>query len=316
MVTFTLAKNLTEVAPSSYVGNWDEPTNANWSVVDAALGQSVSIALSAASVSLSQAQMQCAWIIFTGTLTASVSITFPQVGSPPASITGSYTIFNNCAGSSAYSVTLKTTVAGSRAIGAIPGNAFDCVTDGTHFRYRNLPPVGSYMDHATGGYPTWVSACTVQLPYLYCDGSAFNTTQYPILAGIIGGTLPDCRGRARYSMDGGTGRLPLNAGVGPYTINGNSLFAGGGIYYHYIVNGEVPELSVYDPSHTHLLVTVPHGVYAAGAGGGGGGFVTDEANYDTSYQGTGLRPGQLGGNVPFSLQPPSMTQGLTFIRSA
>jgi hypothetical protein len=117
-------------------------------------------------------------------------------------------------------------------------------------------------------------------------------------------------------MDGGTGRLPLNTFVGPYTIDGNTIFAGGGIYYHYIVNGEVPELSVYDPSHTHLLVTVPHGVYAAGAGGGGGGFVTDEANYDTSYQGTGLRPGQLGGNVPFSLQPPSMTQGLTFIRSA
>jgi hypothetical protein len=316
MVTFTTAKGLYQVANSSYVGTWDIPTNSNWNVVDAALGQNVSIALAASPVILSQAQMQCSYIQFTGTLTANVAITFPQVGSPLAPITGSYTVFNNCAGSSVYTVTLKSTNPAGRVIGCIPGNAFDCITDGANFRYKNLPTIGTYMDFASNSYPPWVLACNVQFPYLYCDGSGFSAGQYPILAGMIGTTLPDCRGRARFSMDGGTGRLPLNGSV-PNSLDGNTLFAGGGLYYHYIANSEVPELSVYDPTHAHTVNTVPHAAYYIGRGGGGGGFVTDEINYTTTASYTGVRVGQIFASaVPFGLQSPGMTQGLTFIRSA
>src|SRR5258708_6198785 len=115
MSTFTVAKNLERVANGADVGTWDAPTNSNWSIVDACLGQSVTVGLNNSNVVLSSPQYQCAQIIFNSTLTGSVLITFPST------FTGPYIIQNLCTGTSAFTVTLQTTVAGGQVVGCPPG---------------------------------------------------------------------------------------------------------------------------------------------------------------------------------------------------
>lgn len=117
-----------------------------------------------------------------------------------------------------------------RAIGAgqiiaiQQGSAKHVYNDGTNVRFVNLPDVGTYLDIANNSVPSWIAACTIP-PYLNCDGSTFSAATYPYLNTFLGGnTLPDTRGRARYALSQGTGRL-TTAGAG---IDGTTFLASGG----------------------------------------------------------------------------------------
>lgn len=158
MVTYTNAKNIELVANSSYVGTWDQPTNSNWSIVDAALGQNTNITLNNSPVTLSAAQYQCYQITFSSTLTGNVAITFPST------FTGPYSILNNCTGSSAFVVTLRTTVSGGQVIGCPFGEVFDVFNDGTNLKFRNFGRVGSFVDYIGSSVPAWNTACSVPPP--------------------------------------------------------------------------------------------------------------------------------------------------------
>ncbi len=64
--------------------------------------------------------------------------------------------------------------------------------------------------------------------FLWCDGSAVNSTNYPELFGVIGPTIPDFRGRVcigRDDMGGSAANRITLAGSG---INATALFAAGG----------------------------------------------------------------------------------------
>jgi len=302
MVAYTTTKNLAQVANSSYVGTWDGPTNLNWGIVDAALGQSVTIGLNNSPVVLSAAQYQCAQVTFNSTLTGSVAITFPST------FTGPYIIYNACTGSSLYIVTLQTTVAGGQAIACPPGELFDAFNDGTNLKYRNFGRVGTYWDYAGSSVPAWIAGCTVP-PYLNCDGTTFSSATYPTLANLIGTTLPDSRGRFRATLNQTTTRLVSTSG----SLDGNTLLAGGGGATT-LSSQNIPPVSITDPGHTHTT-TMNDGSPAQTNKWQGGGSGADYGPYTTQSGVTGITAGSTS-PTSFVPVPPAYVGGLTLIRAA
>lgn len=213
---FTPNIQLEEPARGDDVGTWDTPVNNNMTLIDLVCGAFTTISLNNSNVVLSAAQFQSKFITFNSTLTGSVTITFPT------SFNKSYEIYNLCTGSSAFTITLKTTVVGAQVICAPPGEIVDVVNaNGGNMFYRNLGRVGSYMDFCGSSVPNWVSGCSIP-PYLNCDGTSFSSATYPALAVFLGGTtLPDRRGTVGGTLNQGTGRYQNG-------VNGNVNYSVGG----------------------------------------------------------------------------------------
>jgi microcystin-dependent protein len=197
-------------------GTWDVPVNGDFTIIDSMIGGVTSLALSSTPVTLATSQAQNSIIRLTGTLLANVSITVP-------SIYTSWTIDNQLLNSPSSFCAILVSTSGTNQIG-LPPSIQDVFYDGTSLRYKNLGQVGEYWDYAANVIPTWVGASTIQ-PYLNCNGVAFSSATYPILTNLLGGTTtPDARGRARYALNSGTGRI-TTGGAG---VDGNTIFAGGG----------------------------------------------------------------------------------------
>ena len=204
--TFTPNVQIEEPARGDYVGTWDTPVNNNMTLIDLILGGRTTISGAAGSVVLAAAQFQCKTITFNSTLLASITVTFPT------SFTKSYEVYHTCTGSSAFVITLQTTVAGGQVVCLPPGEICEVVNDGTNIRFKNFGRVGDYWDYGGSSVPAWVSGCTVP-PYLNCDGTTFSSATYPQLSVVLGSTtLPDRRGNTGYTLNQGTGRLTTAAG--------------------------------------------------------------------------------------------------------
>ncbi len=199
----------------SDVGTWDTPVNGDFTLIDSMLGGVTTVALSSTSVTLAASQAQNSIIRLTGSLLANVTITLP-------SIYKFWTIDNQLTNSpTTFGVSLVST-SGTNQIGLPPGTQ-DVFYDGTTVNYRNLGRIGEYWDYAANAVPAWVNLST-KPPYLYCNGTAFSSASYPILANLLGtAVLPDGRGRSRAAFNDGTARL--NAANG---VDGNTVLAGGG----------------------------------------------------------------------------------------
>lgn len=296
MVAFTTAKGLYQVANSSYVGTWDVPENSNWGVVDAALGQITTIQLNNTPVTLSAAQTQSCQIIFSssaapgGNLAGNVAVTFPLVSPSSTTLTGPYIIQNLCGNSSLFTVTLQTTIVGGQAIACKPGEAFDVINDGTNFKFKNLGHIGSYWDYAGSSVPNWVTACTVP-PYLNCDGTAFSSATYPTLAAILGTTLPDSRGRARFSLNQTTARLNSTTGA----LDGDTILAGGGVDGTVVGSNNILQANVAGSFVAKYATTVVVTVGAAATvlGDNGAGTLTYGSSNPTPL--ANVPPGFIGG---------------------
>ena len=213
--TFTPNINLEEPARNDDVGTWDTPVNNNMTLLDLVVGGIATIGLNNSPVVLSNAQFRASNITFNSTLTGSVTITFPT------SFTKPYTIGNLCTGSSAFVITLQTTATGGQAICCPPQEFVDVFNDGTNIKFRNLGRIGAYWDYAGSSVPAWVTGCTVP-PYLNCDGSVIASSIYTLLPSILGSSLlPDTRGRSRFTLDQGAGRIS-SAAFSAATVGGAS----------------------------------------------------------------------------------------------
>lgn len=211
----TSNKGLYTLTVGTESGTWGPYVNNSASVLDDSLGGTATITLSNSNVILSSAQYQCNFFTFTGTLGANITVTLPAVG-------GFHTVQNLVMNPTAFSVSLNTQAAGER-IGIPWGEPTDVLTDGVNVKFRNLGRVGTYLDIAAQNIPNWITACTVA-PYLYCNGATFSSAIYPALRDFLGAnTLPDCRGRTRFSLNDGTSRIHSSLG-----LNGDTLLAGGG----------------------------------------------------------------------------------------
>lgn len=302
---FTPNVSLEEPARGDLVGVWDTPVNNNDSVIDRVFGGIMTLSLNNSNVVLSAPQYQCRTIIVNSTLTGSVSITFPST------FIKSYEIQNLCTGTSAFTVTLTTSVPG-QVVGCPPGDSISIINDGVNITYHNLDTVGAYWDYAGSSIPNWISVCTIA-PYLNCDGSTFSAAAFPLLALIRGSTtLPDARGRTRFALNAGTSRI-TTAGGG---VNGDSLAGAGGnelLQSHTHIN------TLTDPGHTHATTLLCQGsgtgVFTGLPGfGSAGGSGNPSFTVSTDVTGVALTNASFGaGNSQNT--PPAYVGGLTLIRT-
>lgn len=298
----TVNKFLNQPLRGSDVGVWDTPVNANMGIIDNSFGGTATIPLVNTPVTLSPSQYQCVFLVFTGAISANVPITLPAVGSY-------YTIQNLTSNTSTFGITMLTTAAGGQTIGIPPGEPCEIFTDGTNVKYRNLGRVGTYWDYAGSSVPAWISACTVP-PFLNCDGTAFSSATYPILATILGGTtLPDSKGRFRATLNQGSARITSGSSTGG--IDGDTLLAVGGSQTTTLSSQNIPPVPYVDPGHVHTYDKPIAGV-AGPVGGTLGGF-TPGTNTGSATVGI-----TIGSTSPtnFPNLPPAYVGGITMIRAA
>jgi hypothetical protein len=297
--TFTPNIQWEEPARGDDVGTWDVPVNNNGTLIDLVTGANTTINIGAGNVSLSVAQFRSRTLTFNSTLIQNTTITFPS------SFTKDYVVGHLCTGSSAFTLTLQTTVAGGQVIGIPPGEYTSVINDGTNLRFMALDRVGTYHDFATTSVPAWITACTVP-PYLQCVGNTFSSATYPQLAIFLGGTtLPDTRGRARLAVDAGTNRVT----AGGCGLAGNTLFAGGGDQLM-----QVHSHGVSDPGHLHSGVYVNSNTQAfAGDTAGPPPNYGNFGNSNAAF--TGISIGNAGSGGAQNM-PPAYVGGITMIRAA
>ncbi len=281
--------------------------NAALQTIDANLGGVTTVSLSSSNVTLSSTQYANGTIILSGALSANVLVVFPA-------IQAWYTVFNQTTGS--FTATLASQGA-TEAIAIEQGAIADILINGTQVKFRNLPPVGTYLDLIDSSVPAWITSCTIP-PYLLCDGSTFSAVTYPYLNSKLGGTtLPDFRGRSRFYLDGGTGRI-TTAGSG---IDGATRLSAGGAQNVVIAAANLPQLtvSITDPGHTH---TNPDGQggFVNNAGGGlnppTGGPYGVNTNTKSSTTGITATANTSSANTATNKMPPACIGGLTLIRAA
>ena len=197
---------------------------------------------------------------FTGALTGNVRVTLP--------LPGAYLIDNRTTGN--FVVSFQG-VTDTEVVAVEQGAIVEVYNDGANVRFVNLGRVGQL--ELWGGrstMPAWVAACTVK-PYLYCDGTVYNFSDFPYLAAInlgnFGGNgittfaTQDLRGRLPLAYDG-TGTRITVAGCG---INGQTMGASLDKQTNILLTANLPP---YTPSGT--IVSTLGGAYTKGILIGGG----------------------------------------------
>ena len=222
----------------SDVSTWGGYLNNNFAYITQMFGTVLSVALSdGVTTNLSQSQTQNGTIQLTGTLTVQTIVTFPNVS-------GYWNIDNRTVGG----YVMITTASGTNATIGIPqGKTSQIYVDITSstpgVKFLNPADPGTYWDYASGTAPAWFAGCTsngttAQLPWITCDGTIYNKSDYLYLFNVLGGTwggngtttfaVPDLRNRARVSVFPSTPLLtsPLNgATVGAVSSTANVTIA-------------------------------------------------------------------------------------------
>lgn len=294
-------------ARGSNVGVWDTPVNGDFTIIDQAFGSVTTIAVSSTPVTLSTSQAQSAVIRFTGTLISNVPITL-------ASVYKFWTIDNQITNSpSSFCLVMASTSLGV-TIGLPPG-VQDIFYDGTNIRYKNLGKLGEYWDYAGGAVPSWVSFSTVP-PYLNCNGSAFSSATYPQLFNLLGAaTLPDSRGRNRFTLNQGTGRL-TTAGAG---IDGNNNLSVGGNNGITLASSQIPTLTssgtnaitVTTPNSRQAAILLSSAETASFAQTGSGGNVGPAGNLNGQWTGFTSMTGNNSIGVTYTNSSQAIVQATT-----
>jgi len=134
--TYTSNKTIEKPANGDYPDTWNVPVNADWDIIDKALGSSVSKTLSNVDVFLTLSEAQNQQIFLTGALTANVNVVIPyKNGSASEAVGGTWVIYNNTTG--AYSVGILTEVAGSTGVFITQGKRAFVYSDGTNMNFAD-----------------------------------------------------------------------------------------------------------------------------------------------------------------------------------
>jgi hypothetical protein len=119
--------NLALNQPAYNSSAWDVPLNANEDILDAAFGNTTSVALTNSNVTLTSAQCRAMQIRFTGTISANIIITVPAIG-------GRWTFTNATSGS--FTVTIASAGAGT-SVAIAQGFSTLLFSDGTNIAYAD-----------------------------------------------------------------------------------------------------------------------------------------------------------------------------------
>ena len=122
MSTTTTNLSLNEPSYNQTSPTWDQPLNNNTTILDAAFGNTTSVALTNSNVTLTSSQLQVMQVKFTGSISANIIITIPAIG-------GRWTFTNATSG--AYTVTVASAGAGTSVV-APQGYSTLMFSDGTN----------------------------------------------------------------------------------------------------------------------------------------------------------------------------------------
>lgn len=313
------------------VGTWGSAAiNPDMVAIDGYLGGVATVSLSNANITLSSpvgaaitptpgpTQAQNSIINLTGTLSANVRVTLP--------LPGRQYIANFTTGN--FVVTLAAVNAG-QVVGVPQGSVTEVFNDGTNVRFVN--GMGNYpgkLEFIAGetAVPAWMAACTVQ-PYLYCDGSTYNYSDYVALSarlqGQFGGNgittfaVPDLRGRLPIAYDG-TGTRITVAGSG---INGQAMGAAGGAQSITLTLAQTPSHTISgttgleNQAHTHNFVAFIDGGGAGLLNGTNGTFKTGTTGGENQNHNHNFSAPNGGGDQPHSNVQPGQVCGIWLIKT-
>ena len=305
----------------SDVSTWGGYLNNNFAYITQMFGTVLSVVLSdGVTTNLSQSQTQNGTIQLTGTLTVQTIVTFPNVS-------GYWNIDNRTVGG----YVMITTASGTNATIGIPqGKTSQIYVDITSstpgIKFLNPADPGTYWDYASGTAPAWFAGCTsngatAQLPWITCDGTIYNKSDYLYLFNILGSTwggngattfaVPDLRNRARVSVFPSTPLL-TNAVSG---ITGSTVGSSSAAESTTLSTNQIPAHThtINDPGHLHTFATT---AAATGSGpppfGSSGGSSTGGT---TNSAATGITAANTGGGGAHTNVQPTAIAGLTFIKT-
>jgi hypothetical protein len=141
--TYTSNKaHLEKPAAGDYVGTWATPVNADWDVLDAALGGTATASLAGGDWTASTSDAQALRLIPTGILTANRNIVLP------AGVGGFWLVTNSTTG--AFTVTVKTATGGSTGPTVPQGYTSLVYSDGIDVKLGDGGPLSLYLPLAGG----------------------------------------------------------------------------------------------------------------------------------------------------------------------
>ena len=307
----------------SDTSTWGGYLNNNFAYITQMFGTVLSVALSdGVTTNLSQSQTQNGTIQLTGTLTVQTIVTLPNVS-------GYWNIDNRTVGG----YVMVTTATGTNATIGIPqGKTSQIYVDMTSstpgVKFLNPADPGTYWDYASGTAPAWFAGCTsngttAQLPWITCDGTIYNKSDYLYLFNVLGGTwggngtttfaVPDLRNRARVSVLPGSPLL-TNAISG---ITGSTVGSVSSTESTTLTIAQIPthNHNIIDPGHAHLsqgtlgTFTVGPNTFLNVAASA---VTTGTA---TASSTTGITVASAGGGGAHTNVQPTAISGLTFIKT-
>jgi hypothetical protein len=132
MSTTTSNKQLTLPDYNQTSPTWNVPLNANFSTIDAAFGNTTSVALTNANVTLTSTQCQNMRILLTGQLSGNIILTFPAEG-------GQWIVTNSTSNDSngPYTITASSAGSGTNSVTITQGYSVGVYSDGNGIYYAN-----------------------------------------------------------------------------------------------------------------------------------------------------------------------------------
>lgn len=244
----TQNKSLQQPAYNS--GSWDVPLNANFGVLDSALGSSSTVSATS-NYTLSTAEIQSMRLLLNGTLSANINISIPS------GIQGSWIITNFTTDASSAVpcyVAIRTTAGGSNNIDAPRGTTITIYSDGT-----NLYPIGSFVP--AGNIISW-GGITAPSGYLLCDGNPISRSTYSALYRSIGTVWGAGDGVTTFNLPNLQGYFLRGAGTSSYDPNSpRSVGTGQADLFRSHTHTDSGH------AHSYTLTGSATGLAAAGAGG-------------------------------------------------
>jgi microcystin-dependent protein len=249
---------------------------------------------------------------FTGAMTGNVPVTLP--------LPGVYVIENLTTNN--FILSFRGAVAATEVVAVDQGERQTIYNDGSNVRFVDLGGRVGQIEMWAGltAMPAWVAACT-KPPYLLCDGSVYNFSDYPYLGqrllGKFGGNgittfaVPDQSGRVALPYDK-TGTRITVAGCG---LNGQTIGATLDQQSVALTAAQLPSNIPYtDPGHTHGVSSVL-GISSAGAIIPLGGSSNNTTfNYTVTTNTTNITINPAGGGAHPNVQP-SIVTGIPVIRA-
>lgn len=152
--TFTPNKHIEEPASGDYNNAWAAPVNANWSIIDAALGQYTYISVAGLSgtqnFTLTTGQYQSQSIQFNGLGVTGANLTWQL----PNGVSGMWHVFNNTTGGPPFNINIG--INGNIVHSLVQGGHYLLVSDGTTMTFADsaLPTLAAAETFATNAANT------------------------------------------------------------------------------------------------------------------------------------------------------------------